>query len=205
VFEPLKAIDALIQNDVDYVVVGGWGSLQYGATRLTQDLDICPELSAENLERLAQALTDLRAQLQIAPDQTVPVPIIDGRLLSQMQIGNWSTDAGGLDVLQHIPGLGSRQLSYQSCASAQPRSLTTGECSPSQVSPRSPRQSAQPVARRILRRYPSSSGSSLGIRRPAMMASTSDTSNGHRHSDHYSVGPPRFTEGSSRWRRPRSG
>jgi hypothetical protein len=29
-----------------------------------------------------------------------------------MQIGNWSTDAGGLDVLQHIPGLDGRQLSY---------------------------------------------------------------------------------------------
>jgi len=30
------------------------------------------------------------------------VPIIDGQLLSQMQIGNWSTDAGGLDVLRHV-------------------------------------------------------------------------------------------------------
>lgn len=58
-----------------------WGTLQYGATHFTQDLDICPELSVENLERLAQALTALQAQLQIAPDQTVPVPIIDGRLL----------------------------------------------------------------------------------------------------------------------------
>jgi hypothetical protein len=112
VFEPLKAIDALNEHHVDYVVVGGWGSLQHGATRLTQDLDICPELSVKNLERLAQALTDLQARLQIAPDETVPVPIIDGRLLSQMQIGNWSTDAGGLDVLQHIPGLDGRQLSY---------------------------------------------------------------------------------------------
>jgi hypothetical protein len=37
VFEPLKAIDALNENDVDYVVVGGWGTLQHGATRLTQD------------------------------------------------------------------------------------------------------------------------------------------------------------------------
>jgi hypothetical protein len=112
VFEPLKAIDTLNEHHVDYVVVGGWGTLQLGATRLTQDLDICPELSVENLERLAQALTDLQAQLQITPDETVPVPIIDGRLLSQMQIGNWSTDAGGLDVLQHISGLNGRRLSY---------------------------------------------------------------------------------------------
>jgi hypothetical protein len=113
VFEPLKAIDALNLHAVGYVVVGGWGTLHHGATRLTQDLDICPELSPENLERLAQALTALNAELQIAADQTVPVPIIDGRLLAQMQIGNWSTDAGGLDLLQHIPGPDGRQLGYE--------------------------------------------------------------------------------------------
>ena len=29
-----------------------------------------------------------------------------------MQIGNWSTDAGGVDVLQQIPGLDGRELGY---------------------------------------------------------------------------------------------
>lgn len=111
-FEPLKAIDALNQHAVDYVVVGGWGTLQHGASRLTQDLDICPDPTTENLDRLAQALTALHAELQIAPGQTVPVPIIDGRLLDQMQIGNWSTDAGGLDVLQYIPGADKREVHY---------------------------------------------------------------------------------------------
>lgn len=111
-FEPLKAIDALNKHAVDYVVVGGWGTLQHGASRLTQDLDICPDATTENLDRLARALTALHAELQIAPGQTVPVPIIDGRLLAQMQIGNWSTDAGGLDVLQHIPGAEERELHY---------------------------------------------------------------------------------------------
>jgi len=112
VFEPLRAIDTLNQHDVDYLVVGGWGTIQHGATRLTQDLDICPELSGENLQRLGDALTALQAQLLIAPGQTVPVPIIDGMLLSRMQIGNWNTDAGGLDVLQHIPGRDGRQFGY---------------------------------------------------------------------------------------------
>jgi hypothetical protein len=115
-FEPLRAIDALNDRAVDYVVVGGWGTLQHGATRLTQDLDICPQLTAENLERLAQALTALHAELQIAPGQTVPVPIIDARLLAQMQIGNWGTDAGGLDVLQHIPSVDGRELGYEQLA-----------------------------------------------------------------------------------------
>ena len=30
-----------------------------------------------------------------------------------MQIGNWSTAAGGLDVLQHIPGGDGRELGYE--------------------------------------------------------------------------------------------
>lgn len=94
------------------MVVGGWGTLHHGATRLTQDLDICPDLTTDNLERLARTLSVLHAELQIGPDQTVPVPIIDGRLLAQMQIGNWSTDAGGLDVLQHIPAADNRELGY---------------------------------------------------------------------------------------------
>jgi hypothetical protein len=54
VFEPLKAIDMLNSHTVDYVVVGGWGALHHGATRLTQDLDICPDLTPANLERLAR-------------------------------------------------------------------------------------------------------------------------------------------------------
>jgi hypothetical protein len=98
------------------VIVGGWGTLQHGATRLTQDLDICPQQTTENLERLAAALTELHAELQIAPGQTVPVPIIDARLLAQMQIGNWSTDAGGLDLLQQIPGSHARELGYADLA-----------------------------------------------------------------------------------------
>lgn len=30
VFEPLKAIDTLNEHAVDYVVVGGWGTLHHG-------------------------------------------------------------------------------------------------------------------------------------------------------------------------------
>ena len=115
-FEPLRAIDALNEHGVDYVVVGGWGALQQGATRLTQDIDISPELSTANLDRLGRALESLHAGLSIGPGHRVPVPIIDGRLLGQMQIGNWGTDAGGLDVLQHIPSVDGRELGYDELA-----------------------------------------------------------------------------------------
>jgi hypothetical protein len=70
-----------------------------------------PEWTPDNPSRLAQALTELHAGLSIGPDQTIPVPLIDRRLLSQMEIGNWSTDAGRLDVLRHIGG-SAGQLDY---------------------------------------------------------------------------------------------
>ena len=80
-FEPLKAIDTLNAHRVDYVIVDGWGTLQHGATRLTQDLDICPDLSLRNLDRLGLALTALHAKLNIGPGQALPEL---GRLLSEM-------------------------------------------------------------------------------------------------------------------------
>jgi hypothetical protein len=67
VFDPLRAIATLNAFRVEYVVVGGWGTLQHGATRLTQDVDICPGWDDENLVRLAQALTQLHASLAIGP------------------------------------------------------------------------------------------------------------------------------------------
>lgn len=54
----------------------------------------------------------MHAELQIGPGETLPVPIIDGLPLAKMQIGNWSTDAGRLDILQHIPGADNRELGY---------------------------------------------------------------------------------------------
>lgn len=105
-FEPLALIDALNRHGVQYVIVGGWGAIQHGALRATNDLDICPQWSPENLERLGQVLAQLRAELFVSATETIPVPIIDGRLISQMHIGNWSTTAGRVDVLQGIGDTG---------------------------------------------------------------------------------------------------
>jgi hypothetical protein len=76
------------------VIVGGWAAIQHGAVRRTDDLDICPEWSRENLDRLGAVLSGLDAQLAIAPGETVPVPVIDGVLIGRMEIGTWQTQAG---------------------------------------------------------------------------------------------------------------
>jgi hypothetical protein len=84
------------------VIVGGVAAGIHGATRVTEDLDICPEWSEQNLGRLAAALTELQGQLSVGPNESVAVPHIDGVLISRMEIGTWATTAGRFDVLRYI-------------------------------------------------------------------------------------------------------
>ena len=84
------------------MIVGGVAAGIHGATRVTEDLDICPEWSEPNLGRLAAALTELRGQLSVGPGESVPVSHIDGVLISRMEIGTWATIAGRFDVLRYI-------------------------------------------------------------------------------------------------------
>jgi hypothetical protein len=59
----MKSLHLLIQRLADagfeYVVVGGYASVLHGSAYVTDDLDVCAELSAENIGKLRTALADL--------------------------------------------------------------------------------------------------------------------------------------------------
>jgi hypothetical protein len=61
---PLDACEALVSRRVRFVVIGGFAAQLRGSPSITQDTDVCYERTPENLERLAQALTDLHATLR---------------------------------------------------------------------------------------------------------------------------------------------
>jgi hypothetical protein len=63
--DPARLFGSLMGHEVRFVVVGGLAGQARGAERHTTDVDICPEWTAENLERLASALKDLGARLKI--------------------------------------------------------------------------------------------------------------------------------------------
>jgi hypothetical protein len=56
---------SLTRNGVLFVLVGGLAAQAHGASRATQDADICPEWTTENLGHLAASLTELDARLKI--------------------------------------------------------------------------------------------------------------------------------------------
>jgi hypothetical protein len=102
----------LVEHDVEFVVVGGVCAVIQGAPVSTFDLDVVPNRSADNVERLLQALASIDAQHRdlggrsIAPDA--------GRL-SGPGHNLFMTRSGPIDVLGTI----GRGRDY---ASLEPRS-----------------------------------------------------------------------------------
>jgi len=58
-FDPLTILSRL--RDVEYVVVGGFAAVLYGAPTITGALDTMPGADEENIARLAEVLTTLHA------------------------------------------------------------------------------------------------------------------------------------------------
>lgn len=54
--------EVLETHNVRYVVIGGIAAVLFGSPYPTNDLDICPDAEASNLENLAASLRDLEAK-----------------------------------------------------------------------------------------------------------------------------------------------
>lgn len=97
IFDPRLICRALNNAGVRYVIVGGFAGVVHGSPLPTSDVDVVPDRSQDNLDRLAAALVALDAQIRTA---TGPVDApIDGRFLANMPFMlNLTTKHGDLDL-----------------------------------------------------------------------------------------------------------
>lgn len=78
--EYLQVLQALVRNEVKFILIGGYAVIHYGYSRTTGDMDIWLQLGTENKNRLLKALaefgieTDDLAQLE-AMDFSKPMPV----------------------------------------------------------------------------------------------------------------------------------
>ena len=102
-----RIVETLEKHDVRYVVVGGFAvELWDVAIPPTADVDITPDRSMENLERLAAALNELGAGLR-AGAEVVPIPGgFAAANITDMRVLNLATDAGPLDITVMPAGTG---------------------------------------------------------------------------------------------------
>jgi predicted nucleotidyltransferase len=102
--EPEAAFRALVEEDVEFVLIGGLAATVHGATHATLDIDVCFRQSPENCARLARALGRLEAE--IFPPRDPPLDLT-AELLQRYKMFHLRTAAGRLDLLSTVPGLGS--------------------------------------------------------------------------------------------------
>lgn len=102
--EPLRLrelLERLANADIRFVLVGGLAVNAWGYLRATRDVDLVPDRTPENLERLDALLAELGGKVDV-----------DGRLLASdatsifLKTGDRVlvvTDLGRVDILQGLP------------------------------------------------------------------------------------------------------
>ncbi len=98
-------IEALAEHEVRFVIIGGVALVLQGSSRTTQDFDICYAREGDNLDRLAKALEPFYPTLRGAP-RDLPFRL-DARTLASGLNFTLSTDAGDLDLMGEISGVGT--------------------------------------------------------------------------------------------------
>jgi hypothetical protein len=105
VFAPRRLVEALANEDVEYVILGGIALTMHGSMRATFDLDLCYRRDRDNLARLARALAPLHPRLRDFPPE-LPFFFDEATLRTGLNF-TLRSDAGDIDLLGEVPGLGT--------------------------------------------------------------------------------------------------
>jgi len=94
----------LTENEVEFIIVGGAAATAHGSARLTIDLDVVYKRSRSNIERVVNALSDIKPYLRGAP----PGLPFDWSVETLEKGLNFTliTTLGALDLLGEIVGGG---------------------------------------------------------------------------------------------------
>ena len=100
-----RAVQALCDARVDFVVIGGVAATFHGSARVTYDLDICYSRAPSNLQRLAAALAPFHPRPR---GFSGGLPFLwDERTLRNATVFTMQTDIGEIDLLAEVTGLGA--------------------------------------------------------------------------------------------------
>jgi hypothetical protein len=96
--QPRELLSCLVDNDVEFVLIGALGATLHGSPVRTNDADICPQQSTRNLRRLASALNELEARIYSPTDPEGVEFKCDEKVLEAADIWNLVTRFGRLDI-----------------------------------------------------------------------------------------------------------
>jgi hypothetical protein len=96
--DPETLFQVLDRHRVEYVLIGGLAANLHGSPLVTNDADITPRRTPDNLRRLAAALHDLDARIRTSADPAGLEFACDGEFLERMKMVILQTRAGEFDI-----------------------------------------------------------------------------------------------------------
>lgn len=99
-----RVLEALVAQDVRFVLIGGLAMIVHGTAHITEDLDVVYARDTENLEAVVRAIRPLKPRLRGAPEG-LPF-LFDAKTLRMGSNFTLVTEAGDLDLLGDA-GVGS--------------------------------------------------------------------------------------------------
>jgi hypothetical protein len=99
-----RVLRSLVENQVEFVIVGLTAAIAQGAPLGTVDLDISYRQTQDNAARLAAALKPFHPRLRGAPEGLSFK--LDGKTIMMGCNFTFTTDAGDVDILGHIAAVG---------------------------------------------------------------------------------------------------
>jgi hypothetical protein len=100
-----RAVQALCDASVEFVVIGGLSATFHGSARVSYDLDICYSRASANLRRLTEALAPFHPRPRGFP---AGLPFVwDEGTLRNGTVFTLQTDIGEIDLLAEVTGLGA--------------------------------------------------------------------------------------------------
>ena len=97
-FRPEGILGALNQHGVKFVLIGGFAAVIHGSPYVTTDMDVVPETSRANLERLSEALRELDARVWTSGEPNGLSFSHSAESLARAQVWNLVTLYGRLDI-----------------------------------------------------------------------------------------------------------
>ncbi len=97
-------LQLLIESDIDFVVIGGFAAILHGSTQITQDIDICAQLTLEHIEKFRTLLASLHPFHRMTPQRiSFLEKHPEEKLIKNLYL---RTDLGVLDILSLLPDVG---------------------------------------------------------------------------------------------------
>jgi len=96
-FDPVRICEILNEEGVRYVIVGGIATVMHGSSLSTQDIDLVPDRSDNNLARLASALQRLNVRIR-TEGESLAAKIDEQFLRNSSFMLNLVSDFGDIDI-----------------------------------------------------------------------------------------------------------